>query len=178
MSRLLQRPCRPDSPDAPRAGRPGFTLAEILVAVGVLLVAFLGVITVYLAGHGDIKEGGNDTIAAMAAQSLVERLRNLPAGPAPLPPILLGMNNVDTQNPATCPPDPPPPAPPQGLNAWCTAWAAQVSQQLPQGRATVTVVLNPAGPEDLVFSTISVSVFWTEPSRGARQLTVVGGRSS
>ena len=158
-----------------RHGGPGFTLAEILVAVGVLLVAFLGVITVYLVGHRDITEGGNDTLAATAAQSLVERLRNLPSGPA-LPPILLGMNGVDTQNPATCPPDPPPPTPPQGLNAWCTNWAAEVTQQLPDGRALVAVVQN-ISPAGFSFSQLTIIMFWTDPGRGRRQLTLVAGRS-
>jgi hypothetical protein len=140
------------------------------VAVGVLLVAFLGVITVYMVGYSDIKEGGTDTAAAIAAQTLVERLRNLPSGPA-LPAILLGVNGMDTANTAACPG-----APASRINNLCLAWAAQVNQ-LPQGQGVVTVlrVPNPSQPD---FFRITITVAWTEPTRGRRLLSVVAGRSN
>ncbi len=148
-----------------RAGRPGFTLVEVLVAVGVVLVAFLGVITVYLVGYGDITEGGLDTAGAVAAQSLVERIRNQPFANMPL------LNGMDTSNTGACPGVTGSP-----INTLCLNWAAQVAQ-LPQGQGTVTVVpvVGPSG----VTQQIRINVSWVEAARGGRrQLTVVAGRTS
>ncbi len=155
-------------PRRPRAGWPGFTLVEILVAVGVLMVAFLGVITVYLVGYGDISESGRDTAAAVLAQSLVEGMRNQPAA------LLTGLDGVDTANATPCPANPP------RINALCTNWVAQVQGTPPfplvlpggQGRIAVAAI-----PNAITLNRITITLTWTEPGRGGRQLTVVAGRS-
>jgi hypothetical protein len=136
------------------------------VSVGVLLVAFLGVITVYMVGYGDISEGGKDTIAAMAAQTLAENIRNQPQA------SLTQLNGIDTTNPGGCPG-----AAGSRINTLCLNWAAQVSQ-LPEGRGTVAVNQIPNGTTGVLFFQIIINLTWTEPTRGLRQLTVVAGRSS
>lgn len=149
---------------APRAGGPGFTLAEVLVSVGVLLVAFMGVITVYLVGYGDISEGGKDTIAAMAAQTLAENIRNQPQN------NLQQLDGIDSTNPGGCPG-----TAGSRINTLCLNWAAQVAQ-LPEGRGRVTVTRTLNG--NVSFFQVNINLTWTEPTRGLRQLTVVAGRSS
>jgi len=167
MSGAARSSSSPIRPRAPRAGRTGFTLAEVLVSVGVLLVSFLGVITVYLVGYGDISEGGKDTIAAMAAQTLAENIRNQPQA------TILQLNGMDSGNPGGCPG-----ATGSRINTLCLNWATQVAQ-LPEGRGTVAVTetINPNDP-NVKFYQVIINLAWTEPTRGLRQLTVVAGRST
>lgn len=159
------------SPMAPRrtpaaAGMPAFTLAEVVVALGVLLVAFLGIITVFRVGHGDITESGRDTAASVVVQSLVESLQNQPAANLPL------LNGIDTADPAFCPG-----AAGSRVNTLCTDWIAQVAR-LPQGRGTVTVAQVPNPTTGIILNQITISLSWAEVGRGSRQFTVVTARSS
>lgn len=146
-----------------RPGQGGFTMVEILVAVGVLLVALMGIISVFFVGHRDISESGRDTAAAVAAQSLAETLRNQAQGNLPL------LDGLDTANPA-CPANPP------QMSALCAGWVTQVGQ-LPEGRGTVAVaqIRNP-GTGKILYRII-ITLAWNEAGRGGRQFTLVAGRS-
>ncbi len=157
---------RIDTAGGRRPGGPGFTLAEILVAVGVLLVAFLGVITVYMVGYRDITEGGTDTAAAVAAQTLAESLRNQPQANLPL------LDGMDTSNTAGCPG-----APGSRINNLCLTWATQVVL-LPEGRGVVNVVPTINPNTGVLFNQIIINLTWTEPNAGGRRLVVVAGRSN
>jgi Tfp pilus assembly protein PilV len=151
---------------APRAAsHPGFTMAEVLVAIGVLTAALLGMITVFLASHSDISQGGRDTAATAAALSLAENMRNQP------PPDLSLLDGMNTDDPSLCPG-----APGSRLNTLCTDWIAQVAQ-LPEGRGTVAVTQTPNPVTGITLRQMTITVTWNEASRGGRQLTLVAGRS-
>ncbi len=165
MTMPLRTSSMPAPADRRRAKTPGFTMVEVLVAVGVLTVAFLGIITVFLAGYGDISQSGRDTLAAVAAQSLIEDIRNRPQADIP------SLGGVDTASPTPCPLNPP------ALNTLCTDWVSQVSQ-LPAGRGTVAVTQTPNPGTGITMYRVAITVSWDEAGRGARQLTVVAGRSN
>ncbi len=147
------------------AGMAGFTLVEALVAVGVLTVAFLGVITVFLASHSDISQSGRDTTATAVALSLAENMRNQP------PVDLSLLDGMTTDNPNFCPG-----APGSRINTLCTDWIAQVSQ-LPEGRGTVAVTQIPNPDTGIMLRRINITLNWTEAGRGGRQLALVVARS-
>ena len=140
-------------------------MGEVMVAMSVLTVAFLGMITVLMAGHTDISQSGRDTAAAVAAQSLVENMRNQPATD------MQQLDGMTTDDAANCPG-------PVGNRIYilCSDWIAQVSQ-LPEGRGTVTVAQIPNPATGIMLRRITVTVNWTEASKGARTFTMVVGRS-
>jgi len=146
-------------------GPRGFTMVEVLVALGILTIAFLGMITVLMTGHDNVTQSGRDTTAAVAAQSLVENMWNQP------PTDLQLLNGIDTTNPALCPGNPG-----DRINTLCTDWIAQVGQ-LPEGRGTVAVTATPNPATGITMRQITVTLSWTESSRGGRQLTMIVGRS-
>ena len=145
-------------------GRAGFTVVEVLLALGILTVAFLGLISVLMTGHTDISQSGRDTAASVAAQSLAENMRNQPATD------WQQLNGMTTANAAQCPG-----SVGTRLNTLCTEWIAQVTL-LPRGRGTVAVTATPGNGSTLWTATITVT--WTEATRrGVRQLALVVGRS-
>lgn len=147
------------------ATTPGFTMGEVMVAVGVLTVAFLGMITVLMTGHTDISQSGRDTAAAVAVQSLVENTRNQPATDLPQ------LDGMTTDNAANCPG-----AAGSRIQTLCADWIGQVAQ-LPEGRGTVTVAQIPNPATGIMLRRITITVNWTEASKGARAFTMVVGRS-
>ncbi len=148
------------------AGRaPGFTMVETLVAVGVLTVAFLGMITVLMTGHTDISQSGRDTAAAAAAVTLAENMWNQPATDWQL------LDGMTTDDPTLCPG-----GAGTRLNTLCTDWIAEVSQ-LPQGRGTLSVVPTPNPVTGITMRQATIRVAWTEATRGGRQVTLTVGRS-
>jgi len=158
-------PAPPSRPAFRAAGHAGFTMVEVLVAVGVLTVALLGMITVFLASHGDISQGGRDTAATAVALSLAENMRNQP------PVDLSLLDGMTTDDSALCPG-----APGSRLNTLCTDWIAQVAQ-LPEGRGTVAVTQTPNPTTGITLRQMTITVAWAEAGRGGRQLTLVAGRS-
>lgn len=147
--------------------RPGFTMVEILVALGILTVAFMGLITVLLTGHTDISQSGRDTTAAVAVQSLAENMWNQPA------PDWILLNGMSTASPTVCPG-----AAGSRLNTLCTDWTGQVGL-LPQGRGTVAVTATPNAVTGITLWVATITVTWTEAAqRGRRTLTLVVGRSA
>ncbi len=169
---IAQRPLhRTSRPVCPRAGARGFTLAEVLVAIGVLSVAFLGIITVFMVGQADISQSGRDTLAAAAAQSLAENLRNQPQDDLPQ------YHGMTTDDKTLCPGNAGPPQ--DKVNKLCTDWVDQVTQALPQGRGTVSVVLTTNPTTNITLYQITINVSWTEAAGGTtRTLTVIAGRSA
>ena len=146
-------------------GARGFTMVEVLVALGILTIAFLGMITVLMTGHDNVTQSGRDTTAAVAAQSLVENMWNQPASDLQL------LNGIDTNDSSLCPGNPG-----DRINGVCVDWIAQVGQ-LPEGRGTVAVTATPNPSTGIVMRQITITVSWTETSRGGRQLTMILGRS-
>ena len=148
-------------------GRPGFTMVEILVALGILTVAFLGLISVLMTGHTDISESGRDMAAAVAVQSLAENMWNQPA------PDWILLNGMTTANPTVCPG-----AAGSRLNTLCTDWIGQVGL-LPQGRGTVAVIATPNPTTGITLWQATITVTWTEATqKGQRNLRLVVGRSA
>ncbi len=169
---IAHRPShRPSRPAGLRAGARGFTMAEVLVAIGVLSVAFLGIITVILVGQADISQSGHDTLAAAAAQSLAENLRNQPQDDLPQ------YNGMATADKTQCPGNAGPP--PDKVNKLCTDWIDQFTQTFPQGSGTVSVVLTANPTTNITLYQITITVSWAEVVAGStRRLTVVMGRSA
>ncbi len=165
MMSVAGRPRVPRRPTGPPAAA-GFTMVEVLVTMGVLTVAFLGVITVFLTGHADISQSGRDTAAAVAAQSLAENMLNQQA------PTLDQLNGMTTADPTACPG-----APGDRINTVCTDWINQVAP-LPQGLGTVTVTQIPNPTTGIMMRQVSINVSWVEAARGTRQFTLVVGRSN
>lgn len=65
----------------------GFTAIEVLVAATVLLVALLGVATMFISGTRNMASGGARSQATYFAQEKLEELGNTPAfPPAPVAP--------------------------------------------------------------------------------------------
>ncbi len=149
----------------PRGRRGGFTMVEVLIAAGVLTVAFLGMITVLLTGHGDISQSGRDTSASAAVQSLAENMRNQPATDWST------LDGMTTDDPNNCPG-----AQGSRLNTLCVNWINVVTQ-LPQGRGTVGVVATANPTTGITMRTATITVAWAEAGRGSRQLSLVVGRS-
>ncbi len=135
------------------------------MAVGVLTVAFMGLITVLMTGHGDISQSGRDTSAAVAVQSLVENMRNQPATE------LQQLDGMTTDDPSYCPG-----TVGSRVQTLCTDWIGQVSQ-LPEGRGAVTVTQIPNPATGIMLRRITITVNWTEATKGARSFTMVVGRS-
>lgn len=151
---------------AARRARPGgFTMVELLFAVGILVVAFLGVITVVMTGHTDISQSGRDTVASAAAQSLGENMRNQPSTD------WTTLNGMTTGNPSACPG-----ATGTRLNNLCQNFINDVAN-LPEGLGTVTITQTPNPGTGINFYRATIAVGWTEAGRGARQRTLVVGRS-
>ncbi len=162
--------------------RHGFTFVEILVAASVLLVAFLGLVTVFYGGFSNVAEAGKATVAVAAAESMIELIKtqNTIGVPAQFP---LDFNGVTTANGgAACP------GPAQRL-ARCLDWVnVQVlnNPNLPggAGNVTVTCVQNgtppcpgPPTPLGIRFYTVTVTVSWVEAGRGGKSVRLVSGIS-
>lgn len=153
-------------PGRARGLTPGFTLVEVLVAMSVVMVGLLGITGIFFSGHFNISQSGRDTAAVVVAQSLAENMRNQPQAELPQ------LNGMNTDDPANCPG-----APGSRVNLLCADWISQV-QVLPEGRGTVAVTQTPNPTTGIMLNRITVTVTWTEASRGGqRQLSLVLGRS-
>ena len=80
MMRALGRR-RSFTPPAPgRAGAPGFTMMELLVAVGVIGAVLLGIAGVFIVSYTNVDHGGRVSRATTYAHQKVEELRNTSFG--------------------------------------------------------------------------------------------------
>ncbi len=77
----------------PRPG--GFTITEMLLAAGIMVVALLGITGVLPTAHQNIHYGGQQSKAVSLAQSMLEMIKNDPYND------LSQYNGVDTRNPST-----------------------------------------------------------------------------
>ena len=75
----------------------GFTLAEVMIASMVLLIALLVVAVMFPVGYGQVADAGRMTLAMTGARQILEDVGALPFD------SLSNLNGFDTQNPATLP---------------------------------------------------------------------------
>lgn len=60
----------------------GFTLVEVLIAAGLLALAFFAVVNLFSTGYSNITYAGRTTTAVALAQQKIERLKAIAAGTA------------------------------------------------------------------------------------------------
>jgi prepilin-type N-terminal cleavage/methylation domain-containing protein len=80
-----------------RDGR-GFTLVEVLVAMMILLVALVGIATMFPVGYRQITDAGRMTMAVSGSRQILEEIGSLPFDPN-----IANLNNFDTTNVGTLP---------------------------------------------------------------------------
>jgi prepilin-type N-terminal cleavage/methylation domain-containing protein len=77
--------------------RRGFTLAEVIIASMVLLIALLVIGTMFPVGHRQVVDAGRMTLAVTAGRQVLEDIGSLPFA------SVVNMNNFNTANVATLP---------------------------------------------------------------------------
>jgi prepilin-type N-terminal cleavage/methylation domain-containing protein len=75
----------------------GFTLAEVLIASMVLLIALLSIATMFPMGYKQVVDAGRMTTAVSGARQILEDVGALPFA------SVINLNGFDTTNPATLP---------------------------------------------------------------------------
>jgi prepilin-type N-terminal cleavage/methylation domain-containing protein len=75
----------------------GFTLAEVIVASMVLLIALLVIATMFPMGHQQVMDAGRMTLAVTAARQVLEDVGGLPFN------SVVNLNGYTTANAATLP---------------------------------------------------------------------------
>lgn len=141
----------------------GFTVVEVLIALVVLVVGFLGLVTLVYGGYSNVEEAGASSAAVATAESMVEFLRTQPAA------VIPQMDRVTTADPTSCPG-----GAGSAINTACQAWLTRVGT-LRQGRGTVAVATGPNAITNIPFHTVTVTIGWTEVGLGGRTVTVVTG---
>lgn len=149
----------------------GFTIAEILVASSILIVALLGIAAVLPTADMTLHQAGQISKAVSLAQEMIEMIKNDPFSQ------LTSYHGVDTRTAATYPVDTPiPPIPGDAGNFMggtnVTKWANDINLYLltgagiTNGYGTITVsdVATGAGGA-AVLRKVSVTVNWTEGGR-------------
>jgi type II secretory pathway pseudopilin PulG len=76
----------------------GFTLVEVLVAAMILVVALIGIATMFPVGYRQIADAGRMTMAVSGARQILEDV-----GTLPFDPNIANLNNFDTTNVASVP---------------------------------------------------------------------------
>jgi type II secretory pathway pseudopilin PulG len=149
----------------------GFTIVEVLVAAGILLVALLGIAAVMPTADVNLHLAGQISKAASLAQEMIEITKNDPFSQLSL------YNAVDTRNPGTFPVDTPnPPIPGDAGNFMggtnVAKWANDINLYLATGAGitggygtiAVTTVASD-GTGNPVLRKISVTVNWMDGGR-------------
>jgi prepilin-type N-terminal cleavage/methylation domain-containing protein len=80
-----------------RADARGFTLAEVIVASMVLLIALLVIATMFPMGHQQVVDAGRMTLAVTSARQVLEDVGALPFN------SVVNLNNYSTANAASLP---------------------------------------------------------------------------
>ena len=141
----------------------GYTVVEVLIALVVLVVGFLGLVTLVFGGFSNVEEAGASSAAVATAESMIEFLRTQPAN------VIPQMDRVTSADPESCPG-----ANGSALKTACQGWLTRVTA-LREGRATVSVATAPNASTGIPFHTLTVSITWTEVGLGGRTVTVVSG---
>ncbi len=155
----------------------GFTLAEVLIAAGILLVALLGIASALPTATISLQHSGQISKAVSLGQEMIEMVKNDPFSQLNL------YDGVDTRNTATYPVDyPSPPIPGDAGNFMggtnVAKWANDIALYLPTGAgitngygtiAVATVASDGAGHP--VLRKISATIFWTD--KGQTQKVVL-----
>lgn len=139
-----------------RAGeQAGFSLIEVIVALGLLGGVLLSVAGMFLVGERQVRRGRTESIALMAAQSILEDIG--------------GWNHVATWerfglsgNAATYSVD-------SQVNTYAQRWQPNLHDLLANGRTEIRV--ESCDGADLVDTDavrVVVTVFWTEATQGRR----------
>ena len=169
MSTRRVRPC-PFPGSLAREAR-GFTLIEVMVAAGILLVALLGLASALPTATVSLQHSGQISKAVSLAQEMIEMVKNDPFSQLNL------YDNVDTRTTATYPVDYPSPLIPGdagnfmgGTNV--VKWASDIALYLPTGSGitngygtilVTTVATDPGG--NPILRKISVTIHWTHNGR-------------
>jgi len=152
----------------------GFTLVEVLMAAGILLVALLGIASALPTATISLQHSGQISKAVSLAQELIEMVKNDPFSQLNL------YDGVDTRTTATYPVDyPTPPIPGDAGNFMggsnVTKWANDIALYLPTGAgitngygtiAVVTVASDAGG--NPILRKISTTIFWTDKGRAQK----------
>lgn len=170
--RVRSRPCRGSG----ARQETGFTLIEVLIAAGILLVALLGIASALPSASISLQHSGQISKAVSLAQEMIEMVKNDPFSQVNL------YDGVDTRTMTTFPADyPSPPIPGDAGNFMggtnVTKWASDIALYLPTGSGisngygtitVATVATDPGG--NPILQKISVSVYWTDSGRPQRVL--------
>ena len=151
--------------------RAGFTLAEVLVAATILVVALLGIAAVLPTADMTLHQAGQISKAVALTQEMIEMVKNDPFSQLDL------YNGVDTRTTGTYPVDDPnPPIPGDAGNFMggsnVTKWANDIALYLVTGAGitggygTITVsTVATDGTGTAILRKISVVVNWTDAGR-------------
>ncbi|MFQ5881706.1 MAG: hypothetical protein ACE5I9_04450 [Candidatus Methylomirabilales bacterium] len=129
----------------------GLSLLEVLLAAAILVVALLGIMSLFPTALQNVRYGGHMSQASSLAQEMVELMRTQPFA------TVSSYNGLDTRS------GPPAGLPASVLNHF-TQWANNIAPQnpsgaLPQGWGTIAVALVPGLPDLLQ---LTVTVGWQE----------------
>jgi prepilin-type N-terminal cleavage/methylation domain-containing protein len=138
----------------------GFTLAEVIIASMVLLIALLVIATMFPMGHQQVVDAGRMTLAVTAARQVLEDVGSLPFD------SIVNLNNYTTANAATLPGADPALAAarrwrymiggPGGGFAFTGAELAEYGTTTPMGGTATIQVTSPSGTLRQVTVTVSV----------------------
>jgi prepilin-type N-terminal cleavage/methylation domain-containing protein len=138
----------------------GFTLAEVIVASMVLLVALLVIATMFPMGHQQVVDAGRMTLAVTAARQILEDIGSLPFDD------IDDLNNYSTANVASLPPNDPARAAARrwrymvggagGGFAFTGAEMAEYGNVIPIGGTATVQVTSPTGTQRIATVTVSV----------------------
>ena len=143
-----------------RTNSRGFTLAEVIIASMVLLVALIVIATMFPMGHQQVVDAGRMTLAVTAARQVLEDIGALPFD------SVANLNGYSTANSASLPGADPELAAarrwrfmiggPGGGYTFTTAEMAQYGAITPMGGTATIQVTSPSGT--LRQATVTVSV--------------------
>jgi prepilin-type N-terminal cleavage/methylation domain-containing protein len=146
----------------------GFTLMEVLLAATIMVVALLGIASVFPSADMNLHQSGQISKAVSLAQQMIETIKNDPFTDLP------AYQGVDTRNTATHPvddPNPPIPGNPGNFmgGSNIAKWATDINLYLATGAgitngfgtiAVSDVATNPSGAA--ILRRITVTVSWTD----------------
>jgi hypothetical protein len=143
-----------------RSGDGGFTLAEVIVASMVLIVALLVIATMFPMGHQQVVDAGRMTLAVTAGRQILEDIGGLPFD------SVVNLNGYSTANVATLPASGPELAAARrwrymvggagGGFSFTTAETTEYGGFTPMGGTAIVQVTSPTATQRQVTVTVSV----------------------